>query len=264
MTMTETLADFADFAATLAAAARAETLKWAAGLEQVEDKNEGGAFDPVTAADRAAEQAMRRLIEARFPDHGISGEEFGDRPGACAYGWSLDPIDGTRAFVCGLPSWVTLIALLKNGRPVLGLIDAPRLGELYVGHGEEAVLIAAGGRRALAASGCASLAEARLSTTDPFLFDAAGAVGFERLRRGARLTRYGWDGYAYARLAAGSLDLVVESGLKPHDHNALVPLIRAAGGAVANWQGGADLGPGRIVAAASQALLEEACALLNG
>ena len=261
--MTNMRASLAIFAGTLADAARAETLKWAAGLDQVEDKNQGGAFDPVTVADKAAEQAMRRMIETRFPDHAISGEEFADRPGASPYCWSLDPIDGTRAFVCGLPSWVTLIALLEDGRPVLGLIDAPRLDERYVGFGESAHLLTPGGAVSIAASGCGRIADARLSTTDPYLFDAAEREHFDRLRHGARLTRYGWDGYAYARLAAGSLDLVVESGLKPHDHNALVPLVRAAGGAVANWQGGADLSSGRIVAAASRSLLEEACTLLN-
>jgi myo-inositol-1(or 4)-monophosphatase len=261
--VSETLASFATFARSLAEAARAETLARAAAPGRVEDKNEGGAFDPVTEADRAAEQAMRRLIEANFPDHGISGEEFDDRPAAGRWRWSLDPIDGTRAFVCGLPGWTTLIALLENDAPVFGLIDAPRLGELYCGHGDQASLLTAGGEQPIEVSGCARLGEARLATTDPYLFEGKEREGFERVRRAARLTRYGWDGYAYARLAAGSLDLVVESGLKPHDYHALVPLVRAAGGAIANWSGDADLEGGRIVAAASRDLLDSACALLG-
>jgi histidinol phosphatase-like enzyme (inositol monophosphatase family) len=260
--MIETPASFAAFARSLAEAARAETLSVAAGVARVENKAKGGAFDPVTEADKAAERAMRRLIEREFPDHGIDGEEFERRPAKGRWRWSLDPIDGTRAFVCGLPGWTTLIALIDDDEPVLGVIDAPRLDELYLGFGDRASLLAGGSEREIATSGCPRLAEARLSTTDPFLFCETESEGFERLRRAARLTRYGWDGYAYARLAAGSLDLVVESGLKPHDYLALVPLIRAAGGAVANWNGGTDLSDGRIVAAASRALLEDAIAFL--
>jgi myo-inositol-1(or 4)-monophosphatase len=209
--------------------------------------------------------AIRRLIETRFPDHGIVGEEYPERPAAGRWSWSLDPIDGTRAYVCGLPSWTTLIALLDDGEPVLGLVDVPRLDELYLGYGGAARLFGAGGaQHRLAAGACRSVGEARLSTTDPYLFHGAEAEGFERLRRSARLTRYGLDAYAYALVAAGSLDIVAESGLKPHDYNALVPLVRAAGGAVSNWGGGTDLRAGQIVAAASEALLEQACRLLTG
>ncbi|HLL32249.1 MAG TPA: inositol monophosphatase family protein, partial [Allosphingosinicella sp.] len=209
-------------------------------------------------------RAMRGLIEARFPEHGIAGEELPERPAAGRWSWSLDPIDGTRAYICGLPSWTTLIALLDRGEPVLGVVDVPRLDELYLGYAREALVFGGGGEpRRLAASTCRSVSEARLSTTDPYLFEGAEAQGFERLRRAARLTRYGLDAYGYALVAAGTLDIVAESGLKPHDYNALVPLVRAAGGAVSNWSGGADLGAGQIVAAASEALLEEACRLLS-
>jgi myo-inositol-1(or 4)-monophosphatase len=258
------LGNLASFACTLASAARCETLPGCADAAMAVENKLASGFDPVTAADRNSEAAMRRLIEARFPDHGISGEEFPDRPGDGPFCWSLDPIDGTRAYVCGLPSWTTLIALLDSGTPVLGLVDVPRLDELYCGHGETAFMIAAGVERPVATSGCRSLAEARLSTTDAFLFAGAEAEGFDRLRRAARLTRYGLDGYGYARLAAGGLDIVAESGLKPHDYNALVPLVRAAGGAVSNWEGGADLDAGQILAAASEELLEEAVWLLTG
>jgi myo-inositol-1(or 4)-monophosphatase len=196
------LADLAAFAVTLADAARVVTLG-AADLA-AEDKNAGGVYDPVTAADCEAERVIRALIEQAFPDHGIAGEEYGVKPGAGRYEWSLDPIDGTRAFICGLPSWTTLIALLDEGAPVIGLIDAPALDERYLGHP---------GASGLKASQCRSLKEARLSTTDPYLFAGAEAEGFARLRRKARVTRYGLDAYAYARLAAGSIDLVAESGL---------------------------------------------------
>ncbi|HEX8309345.1 MAG TPA: inositol monophosphatase family protein [Allosphingosinicella sp.] len=261
--MSEDLETFAAFARDLARAARRETLPGCgAGLAGVENKLAAG-FDPVTEYDRNSELAIRRLIEARFPDHGVAGEEFPDRPAAGRWSWSLDPIDGTRAYICGLPSWTTLIALLDEGEPVLGAVDVPRLDELYLGHPAGARMFGAREERRLAASACRSVGEARLSTTDPYLFEGAEAEGFERLRRSARLTRYGLDAYAYALVAAGSLDLVAESGLKPHDYNALVPLVRAAGGAVSNWSGGSDLSAGQIVAAASEALLEEACGLLG-
>ena len=257
------LQDFLSFAEALANAARAEALPWLASGAAAADKNEGGAFDPVTEADRGAERAMRALIEARFPDHGIFGEEYGDRPAQGPWSWSLDPIDGTRAFVCGLPSWAVLIALLRDGVPVLGMIDAPAMDERYLGLGKNGALVRAGERSPLEVSGCAGLGEARLSSTDPYLFHGAEAEAFARVRRGARLVRYGLDAYAYARLAAGWIDLVIESGLKPHDYNALIPVVRAAGGVIGSWEGDDDFSRGRVVAAASQELFDVAIGLLN-
>lgn len=250
---------FAAFAGRIADAARAVTLPAAeAGASAAEDKNEGGAFDPVTVADREAELAMRALIDANHPDHGVSGEEFEVLRGDARFVWSLDPIDGTRAFICGLPGWTTLVALLDEGRPVLGLVDAPRLDERYVGFGATARLERGGRATPIAVSDCRALATARLATTDPYLFAGVEAEAFARLRGAARLTRYGFDAYAYARLAAGSIDIVAESGLKPHDWAALVPLIRAAGGVVGNWRGEADFAQGQILAAATPALFEAA------
>lgn len=258
------LSEFASFAKRLADAARAETLRrFEEGCETA-NKNETGEYDPVTQADRAAEAAMRALIEERYPGHAISGEEYGDRPGAGRYGWSLDPIDGTRSFICGLPSWTVLIALLEEGRPILGIIDAPALGERFLGYGSHGRLIGPRGERPLATSACGTVREARLSTTEPYLFKGAEIEGFERVRRQARVTRYGLDAYAYARLAAGGIDLVVESGLKPHDYNALVPVVRAAGGAIGNWRGEDDFREGKLVAAASKPLFEETIGLLAG
>jgi myo-inositol-1(or 4)-monophosphatase len=251
------LESFAAFAGRLADTARAETLeRWRAGCV-VDGKAGAVDFDPVTEADRGAERAMRALIEAEYPDHGIFGEEYGDRPARGRWAWSLDPVDGTRSFICRLPTWTTLIALLDEGLPVLGVIDAPALDERYVGWGEEARL---GGER-LRASGCASLAEARLSTTDPYLFEDIGV--WEGIRREAKTTRYGHDGYGYARVAGGSLDLVIECGLKPHDYNALVPVVRGAGGWIGDWSGGEDFGAGKVIAAGSRALYEEAVELVG-
>jgi histidinol phosphatase-like enzyme (inositol monophosphatase family) len=248
--------EYATFAAELADAARAAI---AAAPREAENKG-GGAFDPVTEADRAAERAMRALIEARYPDHGIAGEEYGVVRGDARFVWSLDPIDGTRAFICGLPSWTTLIALVEDGAATVGLIDAPALDERYSGFGQTTLLNGA----ALTTSGCETLADARFSTTDPFLFIGMEADAFERLRRTIRVARYGLDAYAYARLAAGGIDLVVESGLKPHDYNALGPVVRGAGGWFGNWEGGDDLSAGRVVAAASEPLFEEAIRILAG
>ncbi len=251
---------FAAFALDLAAAARAETLPRFHRGCAAEDKGEG-AYDPVTEADRAAERAIRSCIEARFPDHGIWGEEYGAKAGSSAWSWSLDPVDGTRAFICGLPSWTTLIALLCDGEPVLGVIDTPRLDELYLGYDDGAWLIRGGEKRAIRTSGCAKVSEARLSNTEPFLFNGEGG-GFDRLRQEVRLARWGLDAYAYARVAAGGLDLVAETGLKPHDWQALVPVVRGAGGVVSNWSGGSDLSEGAVVCAATGALLEEALSYL--
>lgn len=250
-------AELTQFAEELARAARAQTLaRWLEACP-VEDKGTS-AFDPVTDADRQAERAMRALIRARYPDHGATGEEWADEPGSGPYCWSLDPIDGTRSFICGLPTWTTLIALLERGEPVLGMIDAPCLDETYFGLGDSAWVCRNGRRTTIRTSGCQELSSARLSTTDPFLFTPAAAGAFDTVRKQARTIRYGHDGYAYARLAAGTLDLVIESGLKPHDYHALVPLVSAAGGTIGDWHGGRDFPGGNIIAASTPQLFEEA------
>lgn len=249
--------ELAAFALEVAQCARAETLhRWTQGCA-AENKADAG-FDPVTEADRSAEQAMRRLIADRFPDHGIRGEEWPERVGANNYAWSLDPVDGTRSFICGLPTWTTLIAILDKNVPTLGLIDAPAVDETYFGFGSEACLLRESERVSISTSGCTRIADARVSTTDPFLFDEAPFAAFDKVQRAARTARYGHDGYAYGRLAAGGLDLIVESGLKPHDYNPLIPLISAAGGVVGDWRGGQDYEGGKIIAASTRELFEEA------
>jgi histidinol phosphatase-like enzyme (inositol monophosphatase family) len=255
--------DFLSFVRELAKAARLETLPGSSGDMAARNKSESG-YDPVTDADVAAERAMRRLIEQRFPDHGIIGEELEDRPSGNGLSWSLDPIDGTRSYICGLPTWVTLIALLEDGRPALGAIDAPRLDELYLGCGEESLLVTGGRERRISVSGCFKLEDARFSTTDPSLFGPGDKERIEHIRQQARVTRFGHDGYAYARVAAGALDLVVEAGLKPHDYNALMPVVRGAGGVFGDWWGGDDFEGGRVIAAATQELFDETVKLLNG
>jgi myo-inositol-1(or 4)-monophosphatase len=254
------LGHLASFAIELAMAARRETLRLSSEDSPVVDKGRDGVFDPVTEADRAAEKAMRELIEQRYPAHGICGEEFAAKTTSSQYQWSLDPIDGTRSYMCGLPNWTTLIGLVEKGEPVLGLIDAPSLNETYVGFDNEAAIIRNGERAPIRTSSCKHVNEARFSTTDPFLFgEAEGAL--QRILRAVRVTRFGHDGYGYARLAAGSIDLVIECGLKPHDYNPLIPVIRAAGGHIGDWNGSAQFADGNVIAAASRELYDEAVEL---
>lgn len=246
------------FFAHLSAVARAAiAMELQAGLT-VDNKASGG-FDPVTEADRAGERALRAAIDQRYPDHGVWGEEYGMARGDAPLRWSLDPVDGTRALVCGLPSWAVLVGLLENGRHVAGMIDLPALDECLIGFDGTTM------RNGLAvrSSDCRALAEARLSTTDPHLFRGREMEAFERLRSSCRVTRLGLDALAYARVATGDIDLVIESGLKSHDYDALVPVVRGAGGHIGDWQGGEDFEPGRVVAAATRELYDAAIELLE-
>jgi myo-inositol-1(or 4)-monophosphatase len=247
--------DRAFFAHLSTVARRAIAAEMAAGLHA--DNKLATGFDPVTEADRAAERALRAAIAEAYPDHGIWGEEYGATRGDAAIRWSLDPVDGTRALVCGLPSWAVLVGLIVDERHVAGMIDLPALDETVLA--VDGVTTRNGA--AVRVSGCGRLAEARLSTTDPALFD--DPAPFERVRRSAQVTRLGLDALGYARVATGDLDVVVESGLKCHDYDALVAVVRGAGGVIGNWRGGSDLGGGDVVAAASQALYEETVTLLG-
>jgi histidinol phosphatase-like enzyme (inositol monophosphatase family) len=220
-------------------------------------------YDPVTEADRASERVMREIISAERPDDGIEGEEYGIAPGATGLVWYLDPIDGTRAFVAGLPSWCVLIGLALEGRPILGVIDQPWLDERYVGLGDESWLDCRGARTRLKTRNCPSLAQAVLSTTDAFILTPPERGAFEHLRATARITRYGLDAYGYARLAAGTIDMVTETGLKSYDVAALIPVIEGAGGVVTDWRGGAAKLGGQIAAAANRKILDEALVSLR-
>ena len=228
-----------------------------------EDKGAGGAFDPVTEADRAAEAAIRRLITARYPDHGVIGEEYGeDRPDA-DHVWVLDPIDGTRAFIAGLPVWTCLIALRHAGRPGIGAIAQPCLDEIFLGGPSGARLLKGGNETPLRTRSCAGLEQALIATTDPDLFIPVEREAWTRLRASARLARLGCDAYAYAMVAAGNIDLVAESSLKVWDWSALVPVIEAAGGRVTDWQGGPPNNNGQILAVGDAGLTEPALSSLR-
>ncbi len=232
-----------DFADELANAARAAILPHFRAAHAIEDKGakSGRGYDPVTEADKAAEAAIRTLIAKHYPTHGVLGEEFDALESRDGYTWVLDPIDGTRAFISGLPLWGVLIGLYKNGAPVLGVIDQPYIGERFRGwlsdNERGADLVTRDGVRPLRVSGCTGLSEAKLATTDARLFQDGESNAFAAVRDRARLTRYGCDCYAYAMVALGTLDCVIESGLAPWDVGALAPVLAGAGGGISNWSG---------------------------
>ncbi|MBC7147616.1 MAG: inositol monophosphatase family protein [Thioclava marina] len=213
-------------------------------------------FDPVTEADRAAEAVMRAHLEERRPQDGIFGEEYGVKHGTSGLTWVLDPIDGTRGFMSGTPTWGVLIALCAQeedgpGAPLLGVIDQPYIGERFSGGFGAAEVSGPLGHRPLVTRSPRALDEAVLFTTFPEVGTEAEGAAFARLSRQVRLTRYGMDCYAYALVAAGQIDLVVEAGLQPYDVAAPIAVIEAAGGIVTDWQGRPAHRGGRVIAAAN-------------
>lgn len=263
-----TAVDFAAFVDKLAQVSSDVILPFFRSAIGAEDKSRGGVFDPVTEADRGAESAMRRLISQTFPAHGVIGEEYGrDRPDA-EYVWVLDPIDGTKAFISGLPNWGTLIGLMHNGRPVYGMMSQPFTRERYFGDGNRSRLRTLApmrgdapptewATRSIRTRACESLAQATIMTTSPWLItDESDRELYRALEKDTRLIRYGGDCYAYCALAAGFVDLVVETNLKPHDIVALVPIIEGAGGVVTTWDGEPAAKGGRIAASGDRRLHE--------
>jgi myo-inositol-1(or 4)-monophosphatase len=221
----------------------------------VENKLGGRAFDPVTEADRRVERLIRERLGALYPESPIMGEEEGFTPGTGAWSWIIDPIDGTRAFITGVPAWGVLLGLLHDGLPVGGIMHQPYLGETFVGGPGGAVLRRGGEERRLRASGRTALAEAVLYSTHPAMFAGQElGPGFEAVSRAVRMTRFGGDCYSYCLLALGSIDLVIESGLQPYDILPLMPIVEAAGGVVTGPDGEPPLAGGTVVAAASAAL----------
>ena len=256
--------DFSAFVNDLATTSGQAILPFFRTALTAEDKSRGGIFDPVTEADRAGETAMRRMIAAHFPLHGIVGEEFGAERADSEFVWVLDPVDGTRAFMAGLPLWGTLIGLLRDGAPVYGLMHQPFIGERFFGDGATAGYTGPHGARPLMTRRCRSIADAVMSTTSPRLFETGTMPGFERVEAAVKLTRFGYDCYAYCMLAAGHLDLVVEAGLKPYDIAPLIPIIEGAGGVVTTWDGGSAAGGGSIVASGDKGLHDSVLKLLRG
>src|SRR6266513_2823061 len=232
--------DFGSFVEELAAKSGEVILPFFRTSLSVDNKGTVGRFDPVTAADRAAEAAMRALIHQAFPEHGIIGEEYGSEHPDAEYVWVLDPIDGTKSFICGMPAWGTLIGLMRFGKPVFGTMHQPFLGESFTGDGEAARF-----------------------TTSPLLMSEQDRGAFRRVEQRVRLSRYGGDCYAYCMLAAGHIDLVIETELKPHDIVPLVPIITGAGGVLTAWDGGPALSGGRVLAAGDRVVHAAALKLLQ-
>ncbi|MEO0917316.1 MAG: histidinol-phosphatase [Pseudomonadota bacterium] len=244
-------------------AARVETLRHFRQTNLVvETKSED--FDPVTAADRAAETAMRAVLADRRPEDGILGEEHGQVDGASGLTWVLDPIDGTRGYVSGSPTWGVLIALSDGAGPKLGIIDQPYIGERFMGGLGRAEMTGPLGTRPLAVRTTTDLADATLFTTFPEVGTLEEGAAFRRVAERVKLVRYGCDCYAYALLAAGQIDLVIEAGLAAYDIQAPIAVIEAAGGIVTDWSGDPAHEGGRAVAAATPELHHAALALLRG
>ncbi|WP_170607117.1 histidinol-phosphatase [Ruegeria arenilitoris] len=252
-----------EIAETMADAARAAILPFFRQPDLEADNKVEGGFDPVTIADRAAEKAMRAVLAEHRPDDGILGEEFGHSAGSSGRTWVLDPIDGTRGFISGTPTWGVLIALSNETGPCLGVIDQPYIGERFMGQGELAIATGPAGQRKLTTRKTQSLEEAIVFTTFPEVGTPSEAEAFRAVSQHAKLTRYGMDCYAYALLAAGQIDLVIEAGLNSYDIQAPIALIHAAGGVVTDWKGDPAHGGGRALAAANAELHAAALEILK-
>ncbi|MEX0282567.1 MAG: histidinol-phosphatase [Arenibacterium sp.] len=252
-----------EVAHALADAARGAILPYFRRVDLGAENKQADGFDPVTEADRAAEKAMRAVLGQHRPDDGIWGEEFGRDPGTSGREWVLDPIDGTRAFLSGTPTWGVLIALSEADGPILGVIDQPYIGERFSGERGSATMTGPMGSREVSVRPRRALSQATLFTTFPEVGTDAERRGFEAVSRQVRLTRFGMDCYAYALLAAGQIDLVIEAGLNAYDIQAPIALIEAAGGLVTNWEGGPVHQGGRAIAASCPELHTQAMALIK-
>lgn len=259
----DTQIDLIRVANALADAARSAVLPFFRSADLTADNKLSDGFDPVTEGDRAAEKAMRALLAELRPDDAIFGEEFGAKPGTSGLTWVLDPIDGTRGFLSGTPTWGVLIAVGREGGPDLGIIDQPYIKERFLGGFGQAWVEGPIGRRDLKTRATRDLSDAILFTTFPEVGTAEEGEAFHAVSRKAKLTRYGMDCYAYGLVAAGQIDLVIEAGLQPYDVQAPIAVIEAAGGIVTNWQGGPVYQGGRVVAAANADLHAQALEILS-
>jgi histidinol phosphatase-like enzyme (inositol monophosphatase family) len=265
MNIPQTLAD--ELVATaheLADVARVATLSHFRSRDLAADTKETERFDPVTAADRLSEERMRAVLARRRPEDGILGEEFGPVAGNSGLTWVLDPIDGTRSYLSGTPTWGVLISVRDETGPIYGIIDQPYIRERFEGGLGRARVVGPMGEAALATRAPRPLSQAILFSTFPEVGTQAEEAAFRRVAPKARLVRYGTDCYAYALIAAGQIDLVIEAGLQAYDVQAPIAVIEAAGGIVTDWQGRPAHDGGQILAAANPAIHAEALALLNG
>ena len=260
MTTASEIEDLTHFALELAAASAKIILPQFRKNITIDNKLDAG-WDPVTEADRSAERVIREMIEQRFPNHGIIGEEFGNKSGTSTYSWVLDPIDGTRSFVIGMPIWATLIGLYRDGQPLLGVMNQPFVGEMFYGNPNGAWHNHHGNTNAIRVRPPTSLAKAALGTTSPYLYDTTS--NFETLRKSVTAHRFGGDAYFFALLAAGHLDIAMDPGLQIYDIAALIPIIKGAGGVVGSWTDNDPAQGGNVLCASGQALLDEAVAVIR-
>ena len=257
-----TAIDFSSFVDQLATASGDTILPFFRTALAIENKKAGG-FDPVTAADRAAEQSMRTLIRKQFPDHGILGEEYGSERTDAEYVWVLDPIDGTKSFISGVLAWGTLIGLMRFGEPVFGMMNQPFTRERFSGDGGAARYRGPAGNRDLHVRGCTGIDDALLYTTSPLLMSRDDRAAFGKLEYRVKLSRYGGDCYAYCMLAAGLIDLIIETEIKPYDIVAIIPIVTGAGGIVTTWDNGPAQGGGRIIVAGDRRVHQAALEILG-
>jgi histidinol phosphatase-like enzyme (inositol monophosphatase family) len=248
----------------LADAARPATLAHFRQPALVADNKGGGAFDPVTIADRNAEQAMRAILAAQRPDDAILGEEYGAKAGTSGLTWVLDPIDGTRGYISGTPTWGVLVAVSDANGPLFGIIDQPYIAERFCGGFGQATINGPMGQAALATRAARDLDQAILLSTFPEIGSKAERHAFDAVAQKVRLTRYGMDCYGYALVAAGQVDLVIEAGLQAYDVQAPIAVITAAGGIVTDWAGGPAHEGGQVLAAANPQIHAAALAVLQG
>lgn len=254
--------DFSSFVDQLASVSGETILPFFRTSLAIENKKPGG-FDPVTVADRAAEDAMRQTIQNVFPKHGIVGEEYGILLPDAEYVWMLDPIDGTKSFIAGMLAWGTLIGLMRFGEPVFGMMHQPFTREHFSGDGGAALYRGPAGKRDLRVRACAGLSDAVLFTTSPLLMNKADRARFGKVEDTVKLSRYGGDCYAYCMLAAGQIDLIIETELKAHDIVPLIPIITGAGGIVTTWENGPAQAGGRIVVAGDKRVHAAALEMLK-
>lgn len=230
----------------------------------IDSKESGTGFDPVTAADREIEAFIRGEISAKYPDHAILGEEQAERAGSSGWRWVIDPIDGTRAFISGSPLWGILLGLMQGDNCMLGLMYQPYMQEIFYGSSAGAFLDRGQEQHPLAARATRELDKATLYCTHPSMFaDEQEYRRFMNVADRCRLMRYGGDCYAYCQLAGGYIDLVIEHVGGPYDIVPLIPIIKAAGGVVTDWQGKSAIAGEKILAAANPILHEQALSILN-
>jgi myo-inositol-1(or 4)-monophosphatase len=255
--------ELTNFAVSLARASEAEILPYFRRNAAIDVKPHHS-WDPVTEGDRAGERIIRKLIEERFPDHGINGEEYGVKEGKSGFTWVLDPIDGTRSFVCGMPNWATLIALYADGKPVVGVMNQPFVGEIFYGNPHGAWNNYRGTIEPIRARTGVGLAQAAVGTTTPELYRTVeDQQALQNLQKAVRLLRYGGDAYFFSLLAAGHMDIALDAGMQAYDIAALIPIIKGAGGVVGSWDGSNPPEGGNVICAGSQALLEAAIAVMK-